>query len=300
MKQELLVDKTGTLRFTPYINNRPAIASDATVILKKPGGESLQSSTSATVNATTGEITYNLTATHTDVLGENYIAEWSYTVSGTVYYYVQLFDVVLHKLAITVVDQDLLDEQSDILDLSEAYAGTVDSAANGTLVDDDLKNFDDDFFNNGKVEITNPSTGVKQVRTVSDFVQSTGTISISVNWSSNPDNTYPYVVRRSFQTKIQKAFEELMTEIRSRGFRPALIMESNELHVPLVKKTLAMICKDAIKDANDKWHELYKIYTEEFNTAMSKLKFQYDVDEDGTIAGEHEEDQDMGNLRMMR
>lgn len=299
MKQELLKDKAGTLRFTPWINNRPAIASSATVTLKRADGSELQASTAATVNATTGEITYSLALALNDTLEENRIAEWSYVVSGTTYYYTTLYDVVLHKLSITVIDQDLLEQQSDLLDVAESFPGVVDSSTASTLVDDDLKQFDDDWFNNGKVEAVNTATGAKQIRTVTDFVSSTGTISVSPNWSTNPDTTYAYIVRRSFQKKIETAFEEMMTDVRAKGFRPALILESNDLHIPHIKKTLAMLCKDQIKEAEDKWFKLYEIYSQEYVDIMSKITFQYDVDEGGNIAGDGEQDQ-QPSLRLRR
>jgi hypothetical protein len=291
VKQELLKDKAGTLRFTPYIDNRAAIASSATVVLKKPGGESLQASTAATVNGTTGEITYSLSSTLTATLDENYIAEWTYTVSGTVYTYASLFDVVLHKLAITVIDEDLINEQSDILELGEAFEGVVDSSTGSTLVDDDLKQFENDRFNNGRVDVINTANGARQIRTVTDFVSSTGTLTVTPDWGTNPDTTYSYVVRRSFKTKIEKAFNEIMEDIRARGNRPALIMESHDLHIVTVKKSLSMICKDQIATAEDKWHTLYKIYEGEYKDSMSKMVFQYDVDESGSIDGNDEKDQ---------
>ena len=292
MKQEVLKDKTGTIRFTPYIDNRPAIASSATVILKRPDGSTLQASTAATVNATTGEITYSTTASHNDTLDQNFIAEWTYIVSGTTYYYTTLYDVVLHKLSITVVDQDLMDEQSDIMELNESYAGVVDSSTASTLVDDDLKNYDNDYWNNGKVEIFNTATGAKQVRTVTDFVSSTGTLTVTPNWGTNPDSTYSFIVRRGFAVKIEKAFGEMLDDVRRNGFRPALILESTDLHTPHVKKALAMICKDAMKESDDKWHELYKIYSQEYADAMSKINFQYDMDEGGNIDGTGEQDKE--------
>lgn len=300
MKQELLKDKTGILRFTPYINNRAAVASSATVVLKRPDGSTLQASASASVDSTTGEITYSLSSSLTDTLGENYIAEWTYVVSGNSYYYTLLYDVVLHKISLTVVDDDLIAEQADLLDKSESYNGIVDSSSNTTLVDDELKSYADDYWNNGRAEVVNTSTGAKQTRIISDFAASSGTVTISVPWSTNPDTTYGYVLRRGFSTKIEKAFSEIMDGIRAKGFRPALILESTDLHTPVVKKALAMICKDLMKEDGDRWHTLYKIYSEEFIQAMNNVVLQYDRDEGGNIAGTGEQDTDMGSLRMRR
>lgn len=299
MKQEPLKDAAYTLRLTPYVNNRPAIASAATIVVWKPGGEELIASTNATINGTTGELTYALTAGNNAELGENYVANWSYTIDGVVYEQTQLFDVVLNRLAITVVDKDLLDQQADIMERNESFNGGVESATTTTIVDADLKKYDDDFWNGGLLEVINPSTGEVQVRTVSDFVSSSGTVTVSNAWGTTPDNTYKYIVRRGFQKKIEKAFEEMMMDVRDKGFRPALILESAELHIPHTKKALELICRDYQREADDRWAQLADHYKNAYAETLAKVKFQYDSDESGTISG-GEKDVDMGSLRMVR
>lgn len=300
MKQELLKDVTGTLSLIPYLANRPAVPSSATVTVTKPGGEVLVTAASATINSSTGEITYSLSSTYTVLLGENYEAQWQYVVGGTTYYQTSLFDVVLHRLAISVVDDDLLQEQSDILDRNEAFSGVVDSAAAGTLVANNLKSYVDDYWNGGKVIIINPSTGAEQMRTVSDFVQSTGTISIPVNWATTPDSTYTFAVKRGFATKIEKAFEEMMLDVQTRGYRPALIIESSELKIPLIKKALALVCRDYITTPDDKWEKLAVEYDTQYRDMFAKIQFQYDRDESGYISGQYEKNQDLGSVRLRR
>ena len=255
MKQDLLKGKTGTLSITPYLNNRPAVASSAAVIVLDKGGATLVTGYGS-VNATTGEITYSLDSAYTAQIGENFQIQWTYTIAGTVYYQSSLFDIVRNRLSIPVVDDDLLNEQSDIMDGAEQFSGIVDSAASATLVDSDLKNYADDYWNGGKVSVINPATGVKQTRDITDFVQSTGTITVGSAWATTPDSTYTFEAKRGFARKIESAFEEMLIDVRSKGFRPALILESGELKVPLIKKALAMICRDFIVSPDDKWSKL--------------------------------------------
>jgi hypothetical protein len=300
MKQELLQNITGTLSITPYRNNRPAISSSATVEVLNNGGSVLVASgTTASVNSTTGEITYSLLAANTSQLGENYQIKWTYIISSVTYYQSSLFDIVKCKLSIPVVDEDLLNEQSDIMDGSESFSGAVDSAASTTLVDSDLKNYADDYWNGGKVAVINPSTGLKQVRDVTDYVQSTGTLTVGVAWATTPDSTYTFEVKRGFAKKIEAAFEEVLVDVRNKGFRPALILDSGELKIPLIKKALAMICRDFITAPDDKWTALASSYEAQYLDTFQKVKLQYDEDESGNVA-DTEKDQDVGNIRMRR
>lgn len=304
MKQELLITSSETLRFTPpQTANRPTIASAATLVIKKPGGEQLQASTAVSaINATTGELTYSVSSSLLDTLGENYVAEWTYTVSAVAYKESTLFDVVKHRLSQLTTDEDLYTLQGDLRAKNENVQGAVGSAAAGTLVDTDvLKNYPDDYFNNGVVEAINVSTGAVQRRTVSDFVQSTGTLSVTPNWATTPDSTYRYVVYKPFRVKLDFAWEMLMNDIRARGFRPALVMQSDTLRHVHAFKTLELICADFIKsgEPDDLWTKLADRYAGMYNDAFGKLQFQYDDDEDGAIDGA-EENQSPARLKFIR
>ena len=72
MKAELLKGKIGTLSMIPYIGNLPAVATSSTVTITDPGGTVLMNEGTASVNATTGEITYDFTAALNVNLGENF------------------------------------------------------------------------------------------------------------------------------------------------------------------------------------------------------------------------------------
>lgn len=298
MKQELLKGKTGKLSMTPYLNNQPAVSSAVTVVVKDRSGAQIDSG-SGSINATTGELTYSLASGFTANIGENYSIEWTYTISGTVYYQTSLFDIVLNRLSIPVVDEDLINQQSDILSGAESFSGFVGSSTGTTLVANNLKSYSDDYFNGGKVKVIDPATGTEQVRDVTDFAQSTGTVTVGVAWTANPSSTYTFEVKRGFQAKIEAAFEEMLIDIRSKGFRPALILESGELKIPLIKKSLALICRDFVVSPDDKWASLANNYAEEYKDLFSKIVFQYDKNESGSVS-KTEENQDMGNVRLKR
>jgi hypothetical protein len=300
MKQELLKGVNGVLSMIPYVNNRPAVASAVTVqVLDNGGAVIVAAGTAGSINSTTGELTYTLVAANTATVDETYQIKWTYTISGTVYYQSSLFDIVLNKLSIPVVDSDLINEQTDLMDGAEQFSETVDSASNTTLVDSNLKNYADDYWNGGKVSVINPATGAKQIRDITDFVQSTGTVTVGVAWATNPDNTYTFEVKRGFALKIEAAFEEILLDVRSKGFRPALIIESGELKVPLIKKALSMICRDFSSGPDDKWAKLAVDYATQYEDLFAKVKFQYDANESGHIS-DGEKDQELGNVRLKR
>lgn len=111
MKQQFLKNTADTIRMTVYTDNRPVVPTSATITLFNPDGSELQSVVAVTaIDSTTGELTYSLTATHTETNDLNYKALWAYVVNGTTYYQTQLFDVVLSILAIPITDDDLYDE----------------------------------------------------------------------------------------------------------------------------------------------------------------------------------------------
>lgn len=299
MKQELLKSKTDTLSILPYKNNRPVVSTSATVTITDPGGAAIVSAASATVNSTTGEITYDFLSTANTKLGENFQAQWDYIISAVHYYQTTLFDVVLNRIAIPVVDKDLTNEQADILEKNESFSGLVDSSSNTTLVDTELKAYEDDYWNGGTVVVINPATGVEQSRTVTDFVASSGTLTAGVAWDTNPTSTYRYKVTKGFAAKIEAAFEEVMMDVKSKGYRPALILESSELKIPILKKALAMVCRDFMREVGDKWDGLAIEYDKQYKDLFSKVVFQYDKNESGYISGE-EKQQDLGSVRMRR
>lgn len=68
--------------------------------------------------------------------------------------------------------------------------GVVDSAGNDYIIDSILTEAND-YWNDYEIQII-AGTGADQVRTVSDFDAATDKITVSENWSTNPDNTSVY------------------------------------------------------------------------------------------------------------
>lgn len=300
MKQQFLKGKTDTIRLTIYKDNRPVVPSSATITLYKAGSTTeLQSNVAVTaINATTGEMTYSLTTTHTATLGLNYKALWEYVSGGVTYYQEQLFDIVLNKLAIPITDADLFRELDSLREIQEQKTSTATSATASTLVDTAERKEADDYWKGGTVEILS-GTGVGQIRDITIFTQSTSTITVTPNWVTNPDNTSEYLVRKSFSEKIQQSFKKIETEIYNKGKRHSLIIESSQIEMPMIYLTVANICNDLISDEGDKWSLLADKYTDMYEKSFTNMRLDYDLDESGAIEGV-EEQYNTGEIRILR
>lgn len=298
MKQEFLQSKTGTIRISTYVSNVQQVPSSGTIVLKDPSGTVIQASTAVTV-AGSGEMTYSLTTTHTANLGLNFIAEWTYIISGVTYYEKQLFDVVLSRLSIPITDDDLYNELENLRKNAVQESGTATSATTSTLVDTATLKQADDYWNGGKIEIL-AGTGVNQVRDISDFTQSTSTIVVSPNWTTTPDSTSVYRVIKSYSRAIEQSFIKLCTMIYNKGKRHCLILESSQLKVPMIYLTIHFIALDLMSEKEDKWNRIADKYWDLFNESFNTLRLEYDADESGTISGVEEEQIAPSSINLFR
>lgn len=299
MKQQFLYQKTGTIRVTVYSNNRPVIPSSATITLYKTDGNTvLQSSASASVDSTTGEITYSITATHTANLGLNFKAVWAYIVSGTTYYETQLFDVVRSILSIPITDDDLYAEIPSLRKANVQASGTATAGASSTLTDTAKRKESDDYWKGGQIEIM-AGTGVGQTRDITANVQSTGVISVSPNWTTTPDTTSVYRVVKSWTVTIQQSFEKIEQMLYNKGKRDALILEASQIRVALIYLTVHAISMDLRDEVDDKWDLLAKDYDLKFEKEFNSLALDYDEDESGGVQGQ-EVQTNVNSLRIQR
>ena len=90
-----------------------------------------------------------------------------------------------------------------------------------------------------------------------------------------------------------------MNDVRSKGFRPALIINSSDLKHIHAFKTLELIAMDFRKTKDDIWDLLFQGYQEKYSETFGKILFQYDVDESGVISG-GEENKSPSGLKMVR
>lgn len=257
----------------------------------------MQASAVATVNGTTGEITYALTATHTADEGLNYKAVWAYILNGTTYYQTQLFDIVKSLLSIPITDDDLYNELESLRKANYQASATATAGAAGSLTDTKRRE-ENDFWKGGTIEIIS-GTGINQRRDISGFTQSTGVFTVSINWTTNPDTTSIYLAIKSFAKKIQAAFDTVCTMLYDKGKRHELILESSQIALPLTYLAIHLIALDLMDELDDKWDRISKTYQDKFDKAFSNMKLDYDEDESGAI-DESEKQQSQTSLRIGR
>jgi hypothetical protein len=300
MKQSFLEDKTDTIRLTIYSNNRPIVPTTAYITLYKPGSDTaLQARVAVTaIDATTGEMTYSLTATHTATNDLNFKAVWEYVSGGVTYYENQLFDVVKSKLAIPITDDDLFNELPSLRKANVQATGTATAGTTGTLVDTTRRKEASDYWMGGKLVIL-AGTDAGQERDITGFTQSTSTLTVDPAFSSAIDTTSIYKVTKSFATQIQQAFDKLETMLYNKGKRQDLILESSQIAFPLVYLVLESICRDLSDDEGDKWDRLSKVYADKFDKSFNSMTLEYDEDETGAIT-EDEESHKAGEIRVGR
>ena len=299
MKQQFLKAKTDTIRLTVYESNRPIVPASAKITLYTSNGGDLQAQADATVDSTTGQMTYALTAVHTADHDLNYKAVWEYIYNGTTYYETQLYDVVKCILSIPLTDDDLYDEMESLRKQNVQATGTATAGAASSITDTLKRKESDDYWKGGIVEILS-GTGAGQKCNITGSTQSTGVITITPAWATNPDNTSIYRIVKSYTAKIQQCFEELETMLYNKGKRHSLILESSQIKYPLLYLTLHKICQDISDDIDDKWDRLAGKYDEKYKSAFTTMKVEYDEDESGSIVGDDEEAQGISGLRISR
>lgn len=299
MKQQFLKEIAGTIRLSVYDANRPVVPSSGTITLYNPGGGELLTATAVTIDGTTGEMTYALTTSHTATHDLNYKAVWAYVIAGETFYQTTLFDVVKSILAIPITDDDLYNEMDSLRDTNLQYQGTATAGAAGTITDTKARKEADNFFKGGVIE-TLAGTGSGQTRDVTGNVQSTGVVSVSPNWTTNPDTTTVYRIIKSFTSKIHTCFEEVETMLYNKGRRHSLVLESSQIKFPLLFLTLAMICLDLSNEEGDQWDRKRIVYHDKFIRMFDTMKLDYDADESGSVQGVGEEGESVNSLRISR
>lgn len=299
MKQQFLKSIAGTIRLTAYDKNRSLIPSSALITLyQQDGSTTLQSQASASVDSTTGEMTYTLTTTHTATLGLNYKAVWQYVVSGNTYYETQLFDVVRSILSIPITDDDLYREMPSLRKTTVQASGTATAGATGSLTDTVRRKEADDYFKGGYIEILS-GTGAGQTRDITGNTQSTGVITVNPNFTTTPDSTSVYRVIRSFSVTIEQCFEKIEQLLYDKGKRDSLILESSQIRVALIYLVIHTIAIDLRDEENDRWDLLQKDYGAKFEKAFNSMTLEYDADESGGVQGE-EVQSSISSLRIQR
>jgi len=279
VKQQLQVSsETDALTFEVWDHNRRVVPTSGTISIYLDNVIGVTGS-SATI-ASSGVCSYTPGTAVTADYEENGRAEWTLNFSdGTTHRYVQLFDVVQFPILSLITDEDLISECSELQTQKYMTHGMADGGGSSEVIDGDLREYDDNHWKGGTIEIV-AGTNTGNVRTVKASVRDTGSITTTAAFSASIDNTSEYVVRRTFQREIDRAFEDMCADVSARGYRPALIVSSEDLKPAHVALTLSKVCRNLAKDADGVWWKRADLYGERYSSTMQSMKWEYDSDED--------------------
>ena len=283
MRQQFLADTAETSRTYVYENNRKVVPASATLTVYNPGSSDKLINAAAMTIGSDGLLSYGLTATHNDVADENYKAVISYVYNATTYTITLFYDVVNSKLVKVITDDDIVNELPQLKDNGWRVHGTADSGSTATIVDVELKRYEDDYFTGGLAH----SLTKDETREITDFVSSTGTATTTA--FSSAIATDKYILTRSFTKEIQRAFEKIDELLYRSGKRAHLILDPYDLREVHICYAVAEVSKGlTIAGEATFWWQMWKDYEAKAYAIFKSLNFKYDTSNDGYIAGSEE------------
>ena len=280
MRLQFLTDTAETLKTYVYENNRIIIPTSATITVYKPGSTTELISAQAMTVAADGLLSYALTTTHNDVVGENYKAVISYIYNSITYPITLFYDVVRSKLVKVITDEDIINELPQLKDNGWRVHGVADSGSVTSIVDAELKRYEDDYFTGGlATNLTNDET-----RDITDFVSSSGPATITTATATAAG--HKYILTRSYTKEIQRAFEKIDELITRAGKRSALILDSYDLREVHICYSVAEVCKGltGAGGTDTFWWQMWKDYESKAYAIFKTINFKYDESDDGTIS----------------
>ena len=283
MRQQFLVDTAETFRSYVYENNRKVVPTSATLTVYNPGSSDKLINAAAMTIGSDGLLSYALTATHNDLAAENYKAVISYVYNAVTYSITLFYDIVNSKLVKVITDDDIVNELPQLKDNGWRVHGTADSGSATTLIDAELKRYEDDYFTGGLAH----SLTKDETREITDFVSSSGTVTTTA--FSTAIATDKYILTRSFTKEIQRAFEKIDELLYRSGKRAHLILDPYDLREVHICYAVAEICKGlTVTGEATFWWQMWKDYEAKAYAIFKSLQFKYDESQDGYIAGSEE------------
>jgi hypothetical protein len=283
MKQQLLADITGIFKSYIYEDNKKIIPSSATLTVYKPGGDVKLVDGASMMVGSDGLLSYTLTSQDNSIADINYKAVITYIYGSDTLYATLFYDVVKSRLMKVVVDDDVVAELPQLKDNGWRVRGAVESGSTTTIVDSELKRYEDGFFTGGLAY----SIDKDESREIADFVSSTGTVT-TADFSTAISSGEKYILTRSYSREIQRAFEKIEDKLARLGKRPELVLDPYDLKEVHIYQSVAEVCKGLITESDNFWWEMWKSYESKADETFRAFNFKYDSSEDGYITGAEE------------
>lgn len=279
MRQQFIVNTADTFKTRIYEHNRGIIPTSARLTVWHPSSyEKLIDDLAMTISSD-GLLTYALGAELNNTVGLNYKAQIVYVHQSIESRATLFYDVVNSRLTSVITDEDLISELPQLMDNGYRHLGTASAGTASTIVDAELGRFDDHYFTGGLAYVAR----LDEKREIIGFESSTGTVTTE-SFSGTIAADDAYVLTRSFAKETRRAFEKIEGMLLKLGKRPELLMDALELREAHIYASVAEVCKSFVATNSGLWWELWKVYEEKAQEAISSLTFKYDASNDGFIS----------------
>lgn len=267
--------------FTYFSENKngPVVPSVATIEILTQDGTTLLSSTSMTIDSTTGECTYSWDATGQSV-NKNY--QVKFTIDNVAI--VRFFDIYYYVFRNDVTEDDLFLENDLIKGDVWEEAGKSESGTITTIVDSNRQEVDD-YWNGGIVEIYQNSEILE--RKVVDFVNSTNTITFTPSLNV-PAGENEYIIRKSYFDKIAYAGNMVQLDFKNIEKRAYLVIDYYQLKYLIIYKFFENWFQNKRSKDGDDNDIQYKHYADKYSSLFESMNLNYDEDSDGIIDDDEE------------
>lgn len=277
-RQQFLVDIADTFKTFVFENNRKIVPTSATLTVYEPSSDTKLIDAAAMTVGSDGQLSYTLTATHNTTADEAYKVVIAYVYNAVTYYATLYYDVVNSKLSKVITDDDIVNELPQLKDNGWRVRGTADSGSTTTIVDAELKRYEDDYFTGGLAHNLNND----EVREITDFVSSTGTATIVT--ATATASGHAYILTRAYTKEIHRAFEKIEELLNAKGKRAHLVLDPYDLREVHIYFSVAEICKGLISAEDNLWAWFYNEYDKKGKETFRNLNLKYDESDDGIIS----------------
>lgn len=287
---EIQKDSTYTFTYFKEDKNISVIPAVALISLLDTSGNAIITDQIMAIDGVTGECTYSWDST-------NYDSDINYQVKYTIdsENIIRFFDIYLYPFQNDVTDSDLFLENNIIQNDVWEIVGKSTSGTVNTIVDTNIER-EDDFFNGGIIEIYQNKE--IQIRKITDYVNSTNTITFSPNLVVAVA-TDQYTARQSYQDQITYAGNIVQLDYKKINKRAYLVIDHNQLKYLIIYKFFENFFRKLVKEIDDEFDIQYKYYAGKYSSEFQSLSLIYDENKDGVI-DDGEVDTKVGQVKWYR
>jgi hypothetical protein len=273
-------DTAYVFSFTKIDKNQAANISTATIQLTDRTGTEVLAETAMIIAANVATYTWDSSDQEIDC---NYIANM--VIDGVCHN--RFFDIYYYPFQNTVTDDDLFNEDEKLRLDENSFSGKADSGTVTTLIDNNLADFDNDYFNGGLIEIF--YDGKSEIRTVTDYDSATYKLTFDPAVDTVVTDGLGYCVRKSYQDLIDLAGEQIQERFQQMEKRAYLLIDHTQLKRPIIYKALELHYKNKRKELEDEYDLKMRYYQDNLQVYMETTLWKYDTNSSGELDTTEEE-----------